>query len=866
EEHATRELLIIASGLSIQDPRERPLEKRAQADAAHRRFVHPGSDFLTLLNLWNAVHDEWEALRTQGQRRRFCHAHFLSYLRLREWQDLYAQLHGALEELGTVNLNESNAAETAVHRSILSGLLAHVAQRAERNTYQGTGNRALQVFPGSVLFERAEPVSKGRDPARRAKESQGSGESRTRQPPWIVAGEIVETSQRFARTLAGIEPEWIVELAPHLCRTTHQGPHWSVTSGRVLVDEVVTFQGLEVRRRKVAFGNLQPAEATALFIRSALVEENLLPTRPAEDGSDEPEESLSDLPPQYAFLAHNRKIRQTVESWQTRVRRRDLGDPDEALHRFYAARLEGVSSIAELNRVLRERQDPGFLCATVADLSGGRDLAFDHAAFPETITVGGHPVPLTYAYAPGEEWDGVTLRLPAELLGEVAPAALEWSVPGLRSELAAEWLASLPKALRRELQPFPPKVEAIVRELQPASGALCDELGRWLHRHCGVRVPAESWRAESVPAHLRPRIEILGGDGRVLGAGRDPAELRARVSAAPIRASGESPAWKRFAQSWERVGVTGWTFGDLPESVSSGGAGAADLTGHPGLICEDGAVHVRLFRTAAAARAASREGFRRLVELALHKDLAWAEKDLRALDRLHLECGSPASSEILRETALNHLRTAVLPETAPVPLTRAGFDAAVAAAREQLRGAPARLVDSLKGILEARKTLLQRLGASAGAPAPAKTRTLNDLSQLALPGAPQPVRPGQGQASRPGVAAVVKELETLLPPRFLEQTPGSRLAHFPRYLKALQLRLERAATNPAKDAERSRLLAPYEDALRRLRESPPASAEAQRLRDEFRWMLEEYKVSLFAQELGTATPVSPKRLDALLES
>jgi len=867
EEHATRELLIIASGLSIQDPRERPLEKRVQADTAHRRFVHPGSDFLTLLNIWNAVHDEWEALRTQGQRRRFCQAHFLSFLRLREWQDLYAQLHGALEDLGTVNLNESNAAESAVHRSVLSGLLAHVAQRTERNTYQGTGNRALQVFPGSVLFERAELAPGGRDKGRRTKEPPGSGESRTRQPPWIVAGEIVETSQRFARTLAGIEPGWIVELAPHLCRTAHQAPHWSVTSGRVLVDEVVTFQGLEVRRRKVAFGNLQPAEATAIFIRSALVEENLLPPRSSEDGepgTDERDDDLADLPPQYAFLGHNRKVRQTVESWQTRVRRRDLGDPDEALHRFYAARLQGVSSIAELNRVLREQKDPGFLCATVADLSGGRDLAFDHAAFPETIEVGGHPVSLAYAYAPGEEWDGVTLRLPAELLGEVAPAALEWAVPGLRSELAAEWLASLPKALRRELQPFPPKVEAIVRELQPGSGGLCEELGRWLHRRYGVRVPADAWHPESVPAHLRPRIEILGGDGRVLAAGRDPGALRMRISATPAAAAGESPAWKRFSQSWERVGVSGWTFGDLPESVSSDGGSPAERTGHPGLACEDGAVHVRLFRTAAAARAASREGFRRLVELALNKDLAWAEKDLRALDRLHLECGSPATAEILRETALNHLRADVLPESAPVPLTRAGFDAAVTAAREKLRGAPARLMDVLKSILEARKALLQRMGASAVAAAPARVRTLNDLSQLALPAASQPARPGP--AARPGVAAVAKELEILLPPRFVEQTPGSRLAHFPRYLKALQLRLERAATHPTRDTERSRLLAPYLDALRRLRESPPASAEAQRLRDEFRWMLEEYKVSLFAQELGTATPVSPKRLDALLEA
>ena len=273
-EHATAELLIIAAGLSIQDPRERPLDQKDAAAAAHKQFSDPQSDFLSLLNIWNAVHDEWDRLRTQGQRRKFCKQRFLSYVRMREWQDVYSQLHDALEDLGTLRLNESNAAYDAIHRSILAGLIGHVARFEERNNYKTAGNRLVSVFPGSALYARGEPqkkaVSKGGKPSPKPKSNQ---------PQWIVAGEIVETSQLFARTLAGIDPQWIFQLAPHCCKLTHQNPHWSPTAGNVLVEEIVTLHGLEVQRRKVAYGSINSRDATAIFIRSALVEENLIPSR-----------------------------------------------------------------------------------------------------------------------------------------------------------------------------------------------------------------------------------------------------------------------------------------------------------------------------------------------------------------------------------------------------------------------------------------------------------------------------------------------------------------------------------------------------------------------------------------------------------
>src|SRR4029077_13745941 len=270
-EHATRELLIIAAGLSIQDPRERSLDQKDAAAAAHKQFTDPQSDFLSLLNIWIAVHDEWDCLRTQGQRRKFCKQRFLSYLRMREWQDVYSQLHDALDDFGTLKLNKSNAAYPAIHRSILAGLIGHVACLDERNIYKAAGNRLLSVFPGSALYARGEPQKK-----KAKKGNKPPPKPRSNQPQWIVAGEIVETSQLFARTIAGIDPLWIFQLAPHCCKLTHQNPHWSPSAGNVLVEEIVTLHGLEVQRRKVAYGNINSREATSIFIRSALVEENLV--------------------------------------------------------------------------------------------------------------------------------------------------------------------------------------------------------------------------------------------------------------------------------------------------------------------------------------------------------------------------------------------------------------------------------------------------------------------------------------------------------------------------------------------------------------------------------------------------------------
>jgi len=860
-EHAGRELLIIAAGLSIQDPRERPLDRKEAAAAAHKRFIDPASDFLSLLKIWDAVHDQWERLRSQGQRRKFCKANFLSYLRMREWQDLHAQLHGALEDLGRFKLNESNADYAAIHRSILTGLLGHVALRKERNQYQGTGNRLLAMFPGSALYDRNERPPK---PAARHANQPPPKPASTQQPPWIVAGEIVETSQLFARTNAGIDPLWIVQLAPHLCKTTHQNPHWSVAAGNVLVEERTTLYGMEVRKVKVSHGNINSDEATEIFIRAALVEDDLLPSRrKVTDGESDDDDTRifrsadkpQPLPPQYSFLEHNRKIREKIENWQTRVRSHSLGNLDEKLFEFYAQRIQKVSSVHELNRLIRDCGGPEFLCATEADLTNGTVLDFDSEAFPDAVPLGGQPVEVAYAYSPGEENDGATVRLGFSLAQTVSQSCVEWSVPGLREGLVNELLRALPKSIRRELQPFPPKVVEIVNELQATGESLQADLALFIRKRYGVEIPLNAWPTDAIPAHLRPRIEVVGNDQKTIGTSRDLATLRQKLEQVKAKPAPDNSAWTRVAQQWERTDITTWNFGTLPVRITVSENGPVPTFAWPGLAVEKESVSLRLFRTEDLARQATLAGIQKLVELALSKDFAWLHRDLRELNRFDALVANLCPLGELQEYASTNLKRHILPaEVFPI-LNEENFQAAVQQTRLQIPGLTAKLVEQVGVILRARKEIQSRCGPSPTLPT-TKPRTLSDLSQLAV---------ATKDAAKPK-NIWAEELDTLLPRNFLAVIPFAQLAHLPRYLKALATRMERAKLNPVKDKERAQLIAPYLAKQKWLRENPPKFTEARALAEEFRWMVEEYKVSLFAQELGTAVPVSPKRLDQLLQT
>ena len=402
--------------------------------------------------------------------------------------------------------------------------------------------------------------------------------------------------------------------------------------------------------------------------------------------------------------------------------------------------------------------------------------------------------------------------------------------------------------------PLPAKVAEILGEFQPAGKSFLQDLAAFLHRRYGVEVKAADWPPNALPAHLRPRIEIVDHDRKSLGVGRDLAGLQQRLKETKIEpvAKADSPERKRAAQQWERFGLTDWIFGDLPERITVSESPVVTVFAWPGIEFAEGIVNVRLFRSADLARAASLVGVHRLVELAIQKDLAWLEKDLRTLSRFDPLYAPLGDSAELRETSLEHLKRHILPAEPLPALNRAHFDAAVAESRRRLAGIAPQFMDRLGPILQLRQQVQQRLGTTTPSVLPA-TRKLSSLSQLGTAPVVRPAHP------------LAPELSSLVSARFLERIDYERLPHLQRYLKALLIRIERAALNPVKERERLRQLMPYQDALNKLQAEPGRSPEAQRRLETFRWMIEEFKVSVFAQELGTATPVSAKRLDQQLE-
>ncbi len=794
-ENALSELLIIAAGLSIPDPRERPADATAGADAAHRRSADPTSDFLSLLKLWRVFHEQAKNLKSQSQLRKFCKSQHLSFMRMREWQDLHVQLEELISEISGFRLNATPASYDAIHRAVLAGLVGQIAQKTGPNQYRATGQRSAMVFPGSTLFRSKEAKSAAQNTA-------AASAAPTKQPEWIVIGELVETSRLFARTVAGIQPDWVYELGSHLCSITHHEPFWSADSGRVLVRERIRFQGLELLERTVPFGTVNPREATEIFIRRALV--------PGEIKSP------------HRFLSHNRALRQKIETWQTRMRHHELNDIDAAFFRFYAARLENISSLPDLNRVVREQmaRDPNFLCATESDLLAGTELSFDAAAFPDQIQIADQSVPVAYAYSPGEEQDGVTVRCSAHLAEALSAGDCDWIVPGFREEQIACLLRALPKSLRREFQPIDAKAAEMAKALGPQDGPFLTALSRFAAQRYGITIAETDWPVNELPNYLRPRFEVRGLDNRVIAAGRDWNEIKRILAKQTVDHREEE--WQRAATAWERFGITQWNFADPPERIELASASGSSLAAFPGLQLEAGEVCLRLFPSSQQARQATRAGFLRLCELALSKELAWLQKDLRALDackQLYVTLGS--SDEFL-ETALASLKTHLF-EIEPVwPLRKATFDAAVAQARERLPGLVQRFGPLIKSILELRQELL--------------------LCRQPFP-------------------TVRSELDELLPKAFLAKIRFQRLQHLPRYLRAMLVRAERARVNAPKDREKAAQIAPFQKKLAELQKRAAVAPELADQIEEFRWAIEEFKVSLFAQELGTVRPISAKRLE-----
>jgi ATP-dependent helicase HrpA len=867
-------MLVIASGLSIPDPRERPEDMKEAANTAHQKFTVKDSDFLSYLQIWKHC-PAVEGRTGANLLRKFCKSHFLSFTRMREWRDIHRQLcevfaqdlksigeqkepalhsmrrtqaapnplhpphpssaqaeHGAApakaevpgarkservpKNIGQQELGEAEWATLTrgIHRSILSGLLGHIAQRDGRNQYKASGNRLLTIFPGSSLYLRSRPANKQHE-EKRLDSTKGKKQS---QPEWIIAAEIVETSQLFARTAAKIDPEWAAELGAHLCEKRYHEPFWSPKSSRVLCVERIFLHGLLISKRNADYGKIDPTHATELFIRGALLSEDAHVPLP--------------------FFKENCKIRSRVETALTRVRHHQAQDLDEAMYRFYSTRIQNVSSVHDLNRLHAEKthSDPAYFHVTESDLVGEMDTSVDRDQFPDKIALGTSVLPLSYEFSPGEESDGVTVQVPLPVASQLTSGQIQWMVPGLRQEQINALLRALPKAIRRQLAPLDARAQEIACEFDPGRGDFQTALATFLSRKYHVQVNTTDWPENCLPRHLRPLIEVVDNQKRAILSGRDIGAIKEQVNKHDHR----SNSWLKVANKWERSGLTAWSIGDVPESIFIEEIGGAPLHAYPGLEASGESVNLRLFRTLSEARKSTPGGIRKLVELAIAKDLSMLRRELQRIRHkiTSVKSGSQkalansgfanlsiqlkaagaqhtVNPEVFENTALQRLLDHAFQWNPLIALQHKSFADFVESGRRALPGLCYQLSEYCQQIAEVREKVL---------------------------------------SSPKRFKGMEAEVERIAPTNLLAHANFSRLPHIPRYLKAVLVRAERAILKPAKDAERQAQLSIFANWECKVPEAGHS---------EFRWLLEELRVSIFAQELGTAESVSVQRLKSL---
>jgi ATP-dependent helicase HrpA len=792
-----REVLIIAAALSIQDPRERPVEAQQAADDKHRRFADQDSDFVTYLKLWEYLAEQQRELSSSAFRR-LCRAEFLNYLRVREWQDLQGQLQRLAGDLG-VTVSSSSDERPRLHQSLLAGLLSQIGMKGD----------PAQAPPGT-------PGSPGRRPraeylgARSARFAIFPGSALTRKPPdWIVAAELVETSRLWARTVARIEPEWVEPLARHLVRRSYSEPHWEKKRGGAVALEKVTLYGVPlVTDRKVPYGRIDPASARELFIRHALVE--------------------GDWQTSHRFFAENRKLLAEAEEVEHRARRRGLVAGEDELFAFYDARIPAeVVSAQHFDTWWKQarRADPGLLTFTPGDLLSEDAAGVSADAYPDvwtSETPGLPPAPLSYAFEPGSDTDGVTADIPLSRLNQVNAAEFSWQVPGLRAELVTEMIRSLPKALRRDLVPAPDVAREVVARLGPPSGDLRDAVARELRALRGVNVPRDAWDLGKLPRHLRITVRVTDGD-RVLAEGKDVAELQ-RELRPRLR-----DVLSRAAAGLTRKGLTSWTFGELPKVFREG-----TVVAYPALADAGESVDVRLFETEDAARAAMWAGTRRLILLGAPSPVKSIAGSLPTRAKLALSHNPHGGVAAMFADCVSCAADYLMSEAGGPAWDAGGFERLSAAVRSRLHEVTADVVTQVESAL--------RLAHSVGA-------RLEDLRAAPVQAAAADLR---GQ------------LSGLVYPGFVTATGYRRLPHLTRYLRGMEHRLDKLPENPGRDAASMAVAQRAEQAYRDTVAALPAGRRSGADVADVRWMLEELRVSLFAQALGTQAPVSENRILAAL--
>jgi len=793
--HCLREMLMLAAALSVQDPRERPPEQAGAADQAHATWrgdeSQQRSEFLAWLNLWKAFDHVWTH-ESQRKQRDWCRKRFLSYLRMREWREVHAQLHTLCGEHNWRE-NAQPATYEEMHKALLAGLLGNIGLRSEEEKhYLGARGIRFWPHPGSALAKKA-----GR---------------------WIVAAELVDTTRLYARCLAKIEPEWLEQVGAHLVRKSVYDPHWEKKTGQTRAWERATLHGLVLyARRPVAYARIDPALARELFIREGLVQGEL------------PDEMARHA----RFFQHNRKIVRDIEQLEHKTRRQDVLVDEELIYAFYDDKIPAeVTDVAGFEhwRKNAEKAEPKLLYLSREQLMRHDAAGVTSERFPPQMTIHGQPYPLAYHFEPGAEDDGVTLIVPVAALNQVPAVRCEWLVPGLLEQKAAQFVKTLPQKYRHRLQPIDDFAADFAQAEHEADEPFLRALTRAAEEKMQLKLPLDAFRAEMAPPHFFMNFRAVDEHGRMLGQSRDLAALRARFARQIEQRFARAEVKEKPETGQEAVlsGQTFWTFGELPD-IMEVDVGGRSVIGFPALVDEGGTVALRVQDTPEKAAAVHRKGLRRLFALELREQVKFVEKSLpRELGLLFMPWGTEAElkSQIVAATLE---RVCMM---TPLPADAARFGKRRDEARTRI-SLVAQEIARLIGAILAEHAAVQK-----------------KLAQIKTP-----------------VAAEIKaQCAELLPKDFAEATPFERLTHFPRYLKAVSLRIDKLRADPARDARLAQEFAALHKPWERERLARRKSGAPDPWLEDFRWLLEELRVALFAQELKTPMPVSAKRLQKAWEN
>ncbi|PBC62634.1 ATP-dependent RNA helicase HrpA [Streptomyces sp. Tue6028] len=788
-----REVMVIAAALSIQDPRERPSDKQAQADQQHARFKDETSDFLAFLNLWRYVREQQKE-RGSSAFRRMCKQEYLNFLRIREWQDIYSQLRTVAKQMG-IHLNEEDAADQSVHVSLLAGLLSHVGMKdvkdGAKNEYLGARNAKFAVFPGSALFKKP--------------------------PRFVMSAELVETSRLWARVNAKIEPEWVEPLAGHLLKRTYSEPHWEKDQAAVMAYEKVTLYGVPiVAQRKVNYGRIDPEASRELFIRNALVE--------------------GDWRTHHKFFADNRKLLTEVEELEHRARRRDILVDDETLFDFYDQRVpEHVVSGAHFDSWWKHKRhdEPELLDFERSMLINERAGDVSKDDYPDTWRQGRLKFKVTYQFEPGADADGVTVHIPLQVLNQVTDEGFDWQIPGLREEVVTELIRSLPKPIRRNYVPAPNFAQRFLERAVPLQEPLTVTMARELKRMVGVPLTADDFDWARVPDHLKITFRIVDERRRKLAEDKDLESLKLRLKPKARKAISQAAAAtaeRTGGESLERTGLADWTIGSLTRVFETRRAGQP-VKAYPALVDDGDTVSVRLFDTEAEQQQAMWKGTRRLILRNIPVNPGkFASDKLSNAQKLALSANPHGSVQALFDDCAMAAADKLIGDFGGPAWDEESYRKLYDKVRAEIVDTTVRTVEQVQQVLAAWQACERRL---KGVRSPTLLTNLTDV---------------RGQ------------LDALVKPGFVTATGLRRLPDLMRYLVAADRRLQQMPTNVQRDTTRMEKVHEMQDEYAWLLEQLPQGRPVPQQVLDIRWMIEELRVSYFAHALGTAYPVSDKRI------